>query len=35
MYGQAQSIPDRSIVGDVASLFFDAYYSTEPADSSS
>lgn len=29
MYGQAQSLPDRSLVGDVASLFFDAYYSTE------
>lgn len=28
VYGMAQSIPDRSLVGDIAGLFFDAYYST-------
>lgn len=29
MYGMAQSIPDRSIVSDVAGIFFDAYYNTD------
>ncbi len=29
MYGMAQSIPDRSLVSEIASVFFDAYYDTE------
>lgn len=29
IYGMAQSIPDRSLVGEIAGSFFDAYYSTE------
>jgi sphinganine-1-phosphate aldolase len=28
MYGMAQSIPDRSIVSEIAAGFFDAYYNT-------
>ena len=28
IYGMAQSIPDRSLVGEIAGTFFDAYYST-------
>lgn len=28
MYGMAQSIPDRSLVSDIAGMFFDAYYNT-------
>lgn len=31
MYGMAQSIPDRSLVSDIAGLFFDAYYCTTAA----
>ena len=30
MYGLAQTIPDRSIVGELAGVYFDAYYNTEP-----
>jgi hypothetical protein len=29
IYGMAQSIPDRSLVGEIAGTFFDAYYSTK------
>lgn len=29
LYGMAQSIPDRSIIGEITGAFFDAYYSTE------
>jgi len=29
MYGMAQSIPDRSLVGAIAGHYFDAYYSTK------
>ena len=29
IYGMAQSIPDRSLVGEIAGSFFDAYYSTQ------
>ena len=29
LYGMAQSIPDRSLVSDIAGSFFDAYYSTK------
>jgi len=28
MYGMAQSIPDRSLVSEIAGSFFDAYYNT-------
>ena len=28
MYGMAQSIPDRSLVSEIASFFYDAYYDT-------
>lgn len=29
MYGMAQSIPDRSLVGELAWCYLDAVYSTE------
>lgn len=29
LYGMAQSIPDRSLVSEIAGGFFDAYYSTD------
>lgn len=29
MYGMAQSIPDRSLVGELAWCYLDAMYSTE------
>ncbi len=29
MYGMAQSIPDRKLVSDIASVFYDAYYDTK------
>jgi sphinganine-1-phosphate aldolase len=29
MYGMAQSIPDRSIVSEIACGYFDAYYCTD------
>lgn len=32
MYGLAQTIPDRSLVGEMAGIYFDAYYSTESCD---
>lgn len=31
LYGMAQSIPDRSLVSDIAALFFNGYYSTKLA----
>ena len=33
IYGMAQSIPDRSIVSEIAGGFFDAYYSTSDGES--
>jgi len=35
IYGMAQSIPDRSIVSEIACGFFDAYYSTKKLDDTS
>ncbi|XP_071479560.1 sphingosine-1-phosphate lyase 1-like [Diadema antillarum] len=32
VYGTAQSIPDRSLVSDLAKGYLDAYYSTDPLD---
>jgi sphinganine-1-phosphate aldolase len=29
VYGMAQALPDRSMVGDIAKFYLDAYYSTE------
>eukprot|EP01064_Diplonema_japonicum_P038413 TRINITY_DN92_c0_g2_i5.p1 TRINITY_DN92_c0_g2~~TRINITY_DN92_c0_g2_i5.p1 ORF type:complete len:575 (+),score=239.80 TRINITY_DN92_c0_g2_i5:51-1727(+) len=32
LYGTTQEIPDRSIIGDVATTYFDAYYDVKGAD---
>eukprot|EP01063_Lacrimia_lanifica_P030720 TRINITY_DN492_c0_g2_i3.p2 TRINITY_DN492_c0_g2~~TRINITY_DN492_c0_g2_i3.p2 ORF type:complete len:564 (+),score=283.73 TRINITY_DN492_c0_g2_i3:55-1746(+) len=31
IYGTSQEIPDRTIIGDIAKAYFDAYYEVDPA----